>query len=85
MVQDVETQKTFKRPAVAAALDFLERLAWMDQSNARISPDEWDLFSQNHHSVAHTPRFKQFWQVTSTDGVKLFMLDLEEKKQAVWY
>jgi hypothetical protein len=85
MVQSVETQKAFERPAVAAALDFLERLARTDQSNARISTDEWDLFSQNRHSVANTPRFKQFRQVTSNDGVKLFMLDLKEKKQAVWY
>ncbi len=73
----------FKRPSVAAAIDFFQRLA--QGPKAKISEDEWDLNSRNCYFIAYTPRIRCFHQVTSTDGVELFILDLREQKQAVWY
>jgi hypothetical protein len=76
-------QRVFERPAVAAAIHFFE---WLASSKANSSLlDEWDLIPNNRHSVVHTQRFRSFRQVSSVDGIPLFLLDLKEQQRAPWY
>jgi hypothetical protein len=81
-------QYVFTHPAVAAAVDFFQRLA----KNDAILPDEWDLDKANQQSVVHYPRFKFFRPVLSTSPAGkhssanpiLYMLDLGLKNIAPW-
>lgn len=54
--QVVPVQEVLDYPATLAVIDFYNRLA----KNAKMLPDEWDLFQENHQSVLHSPRFKLF-------------------------
>ena len=74
----------FERPAVAAAFDFLIRLA---DKESVLSDDEWDLCRANRSPILLSPRFKCFRRVFSTDArpETLYMLDLKEQRLAPWY
>lgn len=81
LVQNVH--HVFERPAVAAAIHFLECLATSKLDNSFV--DEWDLFPDNCRSIVHTERFRSFRQVSSEDKIPLFLLDLKEQRQAPWF
>ena len=85
-------EEVFTDKSVAAAIDFFLRLA----SNQVLSDDEWDLFTNNMHSVTLYSRFRQFrpMQTTTsffdvhrqlqTKDVVLYMLDLGPQSVAPW-
>lgn len=89
--QVVPVQEVLDYPATLAVIDFYHRLA----RNAKMLPDEWDLFQENHQSVVHSPRFKLFQPVFSTQTKKdsngrelppltLYMLELGSAAIAPW-
>jgi hypothetical protein len=83
-------REVLEYPAVAAVIDFYQRLA----TNDDILPDEWDLSDKNQQSLLHSPRFKLFRPVFSTQTTKdngkesplytLYMLELGSKATAPW-
>jgi hypothetical protein len=88
--QVAAVQEIFQYPAVAAIVDFFDRLA----QGSDLSPDEWDLSDKNQQSVSQSPLFKHFRPVFSAKTQKndsgkemplytLYMLDLQPK-DALW-
>jgi hypothetical protein len=88
--QVAPVREVLEYPAVAAVIDFYQRLA----KNDKISPDEWDLYDENRQSLLRSPRFKLFRRVSSkqkesVNGKELppytlYMLELGSKAITSW-